>query len=379
MASKVPQTIRCKAAICWGPEEPLTVEEIEVEPPRSSEVRIRILCASLCHTDQSCWKGYLGPLYPRVLGHEGVGVIESVGEGVDGLDEGDLVMPSFVGECGDCRNCSSNKTNLCFRYPVALDGLMPDATARMSVEGKKLYHLFSCSTFAEYTVVNVNYVVRVDPRLEPSHISLLSCGFTTGFGAAWKEAGVDRGSSVAVFGLGGVGIGAVAAAKLLGASKIIGVDLNDKRKEKAEFYGMTDFINPKKNDGKTTVEIIREMTEGVGVDYSIECTGAAAVTSEAFESTVMGRGVTVLLGVTPEQHASVDRTALLYGRTVKGALYGGVKLRSDLLSIIGKCISKEIKLDELITHRVGLDDINRAFELMKDADCLKVVIEISDM
>ncbi|ONK71953.1 uncharacterized protein A4U43_C04F14100 [Asparagus officinalis] len=337
--SREVHTIKCKAAICWGPEEPLTVEEIEVEPPQSSEVRLRLLFASLCHTDVIRRSGFRYPLYPRILGHEGVGVIESVGKGVTDFKEGDIVIPSFIGECGDCENCKSAKTNVCLKYPTNFNGLMADNTSRMSVKGQKLYHLFWCSTFTEFTVVDHNYIVKINPELQLAHASLLSCGFTTGFGTAWKEAKVHRGSSVAVFGLGGVGIGAIIGAKLLGASKIIGVDLNNRKKEKAEFFGMTDFINPKEIENKTCVEMIKEMTGGMGVDYSFECSGAGSVVNEAVEATVMGRGITIMLGGA-EKNASISCLALLGGRTLKGTTFGGIKPRSDLPSIITKCINK---------------------------------------
>ncbi|KAK1303680.1 Alcohol dehydrogenase-like 3 [Acorus calamus] len=270
-------TIICKAAVCWGPDEPFKIEQIQVDPPRLGEVRLKILCSSLCHTDVLRWHGIPQALFPRVLGHEGVGVVESVGDGVTDIKVGDTVIPTFIGECGDCPNCSSGKTNLCRTHPVSFSGLMPDGTSRMSTAGgRSLYHLFSCSTFSEYAVVSAHYVTKVDPGLPQPVASLLSCGFTTGFGAVWREAKVETGSSIAVFGLGGVGIGAVAGAKMMGAGRIIGIDVNDKKREPGEAFGATDFVNPGKIGGRSAVEVIRELTGGLGVDYSFECSGVAA-------------------------------------------------------------------------------------------------------
>ncbi|MQM07752.1 hypothetical protein Taro_040598 [Colocasia esculenta] len=435
MAGKASQIITCKAAVCWGPEEPLKVEEIQVEPPRASELRVRMICASTCHTDILCWNGFpavssgadllpeepvlvfvmegltslvifhgfLQALFPRVMGHEGVGVVESVGEGVTGFKEGDTVIPTVLGECGECPNCVSNKTNLCFKHPVLLHGLMPDGTSRMSVRGQPLYHLINCSTFSEYMVVDASFAVKVPPRLQPEHATLFSCGFATGFGAVWKEAKLEEGSTAAVFGLGGVGMGvrvyahimsicanvpkidespttqwvqAIAAAKSLGAAKIIGVDVKETRREKAVELGMTDFINPKEldGDGKTTPEAIKEMTGGLGVDYSIECSGAAPLVNQAFQATVPGKGVTIVVGASNEVAISINLLELIIGKMLKGSLYGGIKPQTDIPVLFDKCINEGLPLDGLVTHEVGLGDVNHAYELLKLPECLKVLI-----
>ncbi|XP_057770548.1 8-hydroxygeraniol oxidoreductase-like [Salvia miltiorrhiza] len=369
-----PGVITCKAAVAWKQSEPLKVEEIQVEPPKSTEVRIKMLYASMCHTDTTCWKGSLYPMFPRILGHEGVGVIESVGEQVRDLKVGDTVMLLYVGECGRCSNCLSGKTNLCSQFPLTL-GLMADGTSRMSAKGQRIYQMFSCSTWSEYAVVESNYVVKVDPRLPLSHASLLTCGFTTGYGGAWKELKVERGSTVAVLGLGAVGLGAAKASKILGASKIIGIDINDMKRDKAKAFGVTDFVNPKHYD-KPISQLIQEATGGLGVDYCIECTGVPSLLNEAILSIKSGIGELVLIGAPAEEKAELNYFPLLLGRTIKGTTFVGVRIHSDLPKIVEKCINKEINLGDLITHEVSLADVNKGFmEYMKQPDCVKVIIK----
>ncbi|KAK3020308.1 hypothetical protein RJ639_046520 [Escallonia herrerae] len=427
------------AVVCWeaGGGEAVKVEEIEVDRPNWGEVRIQMLFASLCHTDVLCCHGFPVPLFPRVLGHEGVGLyscnalyaphqvgyllgsfldknrlgdicngalfledgkemahidhwisvwcsmVESVGEGVTELREGDIVIPTYLGECRECENCKSGKTNQCQTYPLqAFTGLMQDDTSRMSIRGggQKLYHFLSCSTWSEYTVVSTNYVVKVDPRVSDFPLSsFLSCGFSTGFGAAWKEAKVEKGSSVAVLGLGAVGLGVVEGARLHGAAKIIGIDVNDSKQMKGEAFGMTDFINPRKHSDKKSIpELIKELTGGSGVDYSFECTGVPALVNDALEATkvVCGIGKMIMLGAGTQKSVEIDFVSLLGGRTFKYSVFGGIKVQSDLPIIIRKCINKEIeKLDELLTYEVHLEDIHRAFELLKEPDCIKVLIK----
>ncbi|XVE90394.1 hypothetical protein DITRI_Ditri20bG0074200 [Diplodiscus trichospermus] len=284
MSKDSSQVITCKAIVCWGKEEPLKVEEIQVDPPKSSEVRVKMLCSSVCHTDILSTTGFPRPLFPRVMGHEGVGMVESIGEEVNGLKQGDIVIPTYVAECQTCENCTSGKTNLCLKYPVALNCLMLDGTTRMSIRGQRLYHTFSCATWSEYMVINANYVCKVDPGIALSHASFLSCGYSTGFGAAWKEAKVEEGSNVAVFGLGTVGLGVVEGARIQGASKIIGIDKNPRKKETGLVFGITYFINPEDSD-KSICESVQDLTDGNGVDYSFECTGAAPLLNEAIGST----------------------------------------------------------------------------------------------
>ncbi|KAL1542889.1 8-hydroxygeraniol oxidoreductase [Salvia divinorum] len=367
-----PRAITCKAAVAWKQSEALKVEEVEVDPPNSTQVRIKMLYASMSHTDITCWNGSLFPVYPRILGHEGAGVIESVGEEVKGLKVGDTVMILYVGECGECSNCVSGKTNLCSRYPVTLTD---DGTSRIYAKGQRIYRMFSSSTWSEYAVVESNYVVKVDPRMPLSHACLLTCGFTTGYGGVWKELKFEKGSTVAVLGLGAVGLGAVKASKILGASKIFGIDVNDMKLDMARAFGVTDFVNPK-HSNKPISELIQEATGGLGVDYCIECTGVASLLNEAIASTKMGVGETVLISAPREEKAELNYIPIILGRTLKGTTFGGVKFHSDIPKIVEKCINKEINLGDLITHEVSLADINKGFlEYVKQPDCVKVIIK----
>ncbi|KAJ0079003.1 hypothetical protein Patl1_23711 [Pistacia atlantica] len=372
MSSSNSQVITCKAVVCWGEGEPLKVEDIEVEPPKSDEVRVKMLYASICHTDLLCSKGLPLPLFPRVLGHEGVGVVESVGEEVKEVKEGDVVIPTYIGECKECENCTSGVSNLCLKYPLIINGLMLDGSSRMSIRGQNLYHLFTCSTWSEYMVINAYYVLKLDPSIANfSHVSFLSCGFSTGFGAAWKEFNVENGSSVAVLGLGAV----VNGARMQGAAKIIGVDKNKWKKEKGEVFGMTDFINPSESD-KSVSELIKEITNGMGVDCSFECTGVATLANEALESTKLGKGKAVIIGASNDGSMPIGVLSLLLGRSLKGSIFGGLKTKSDLPIILDKYKNKEFQLDELLTHEVQMEDINKAIEQLKEPDCVKVLIKI---
>ncbi|KAI9081505.1 hypothetical protein K1719_036526 [Acacia pycnantha] len=346
MSTSSSQVITCKGAVCWGIGEGVKVEEIQVDPPKATEVRVKMLCASVCHTDIIATQGYLHANYPQVLGHEGIGVVESKGEEVKNVEVGDVVIPLYISECGECEVCIKGKTNLCMKYPIRLSGLMPDDTSRMSVRA-----------------------------IDAAHGSFISCGFSTGFGAAWKEAMVEQGSSVAVFGLGAVGLGAVSAAKLMGATKIIGIDINEKKREKGEAFGMTDFVNPDKLSDKPLSQQVKELSGEMGVDYSIECTGVPSLLNEAMESTKVGVGKTVAVGVGAES-AQLSYATILHGRTLKGSVFGGIKPISDLPFIAHKCHTKEIPVDELLTHEILLEDISKAFELMRHPDCVKVLLKM---
>ncbi|XP_019179439.1 PREDICTED: alcohol dehydrogenase-like 2 isoform X2 [Ipomoea nil] len=371
--------ITCKAAVAWRSGEALKLEEIQVDPPKAREVRIKMLYASLCGTDILCCNGFPRPLFPRIPGHEGVGIIESVGEEVTSLKEGDTVMPHFIGECGECPNCISGKSNLCFKYPLSFTGLLLDGSSRMSINGgeQRIYHHVSCSTLSEYLVLDENYVVKVDPRLPLHHASFLCCSFTTGYGAALKLADIDHNSTVAVLGLGGVGLGVVEGARELGAAKIIGIDIHDKKEEKGRVFGVTEFINAKKNcEDKRISEMVKEVTGGLGVDYFFECTDVPdLMINQAIEATRKGFGTVILLGAGLQIDWQMNYVPLMMGRTLKGSIYGGVRIRSDLPSIINKCINKEIKLDELSSQEFSLHEANEALEYLKNPDCVKVLIK----
>ncbi|KAK3404613.1 hypothetical protein EUGRSUZ_K00921 [Eucalyptus grandis] len=305
----------------------------------------------------------LQPLYPRVLGHEGVGIVESVGEEVEELKEGDV----------ECENCKSDRTNLCLRYPLSVNGVLPDGTSRMSIRGQALYHLLSCSTWSEYTVSDANYVVKVDPGVALPHASLLSCGFSTGFGAAWMDSKVESGSSVAVIGLGAVELGAIGGARAQGATTIISVDKNGIKKDKGEVFGMTHFINPddhKSSDGtdsKSISEMVKDLTGGAGVDYCFECSGVPNLINQALEATKVGKGKAVVLGAGPTHVLEINFMGLMMGRTLKGTIFGGLKSKTHLPLLVHKSKDEEIPLDELLTHEMKLEDLPTARELLMQA------------
>ncbi|XP_056171043.1 CYP enzymes assisting alcohol dehydrogenase-like [Syzygium oleosum] len=376
------RVMTCRGVVCWGAEEEWRVEEIQVDPPKGSEVRIKMLFASVCHSDILCSQGFPSPLYPRVLGHEGVRIVESVGEEVEELKEGDVVIPAYIGECRECENCNSERTNLCLRYPLSLNGMLPDGTSRMSIRGQTLYHLLSCSTWSEYTVSDANYVVKVDPGVALPHASFLSCGFSTGFGAAWMDSKVESGSSVAVIGLGAVGLGAIGGARAQGATTIIGVDENGMKRDKGEAFGMTHFINPgdhKSSDSadlKSISEMVKELTGGVGVDYCFECTGVPGLINQALEATKVGKGKAVVVGAGLKPLVQINLLYLLMGRTLKGTTFGGLKSKTHLPLLLHKSKNKEIQLDELLTHEMKWEDVPRAHEILKRSDCVKIVIKI---
>ncbi|KAJ8761713.1 hypothetical protein K2173_004489 [Erythroxylum novogranatense] len=369
------QVITCKAAVCWGPEEPLKVEDIQVELPKSSEIRVKMLYASVCSSDILCTKGFPIPIFPRVLGHEGVGVVESVGDEVKEVKEGDMVIPSFIGECRECDNCLSGKTNLCLKYPLILNGLMLDGTSRLSVRGQKLYHSFTCGTWAEYIVIDANYVVKIDPSFHLPFASFISCGYSTGFGSAWKEAKVEKGSSVAVIGLGAVGLGVIEGARIQGATKIIGIDINDRKREKGQAFGMTDFIHSGHESDKPISELVKDLSGGFGVDYCFECTGVPGLVNEALLSAKIGAGKTILVGATEEATVPIIFLPLLCGGTLKGTVFGGLKIKSDLPFIFDKCHNKELHLHELLTHQVSMAEMDKILQLAKQQDCVKILIK----
>ncbi|KAJ9675158.1 hypothetical protein PVL29_024206 [Vitis rotundifolia] len=300
MSGTAGQVIRCKAAVAWEAVKPLVIEEVEVAPPQATEVRLKILYTSLCHTDVYFWeaKGQT-PLFPRIFGHEAGGIVESVGEGVTDLKPGDHVLPIFTGECKDCAHCKSEESNLCNLLRINTDrGVMiHDGKSRFTIKGKPIYHFLGTSTFSEYTVVHVGCVAKINPLAPLDKVCILSCGISTGLGATLNVAKPTKGSTVAVFGLGAVGLAAAEGARIAGASRIIGVDLHSKRFEKAKNFGVTDFVNPKDHE-KSVQEVIVEMTGG-GVDRSLECTGNVNAMISAFECVHDVCGLSILLSHFP--------------------------------------------------------------------------------
>ncbi|KAL1225805.1 Alcohol dehydrogenase-like 2 [Cardamine amara subsp. amara] len=371
--------IRCKAAILRKAGEALVIEEINVDPPQAYEVRIKILCTSLCHTDVTFWKLDSGPLarFPRILGHEAVGVVESIGEHVDGFKQGDVVLPVFQPQCEECKDCKSSKSNWCARYTD--DFLSNTRRYGMSSRfkdssGEVIHHFFFVSSFSQYTVVDIAHLVKISPEIPVDKAALLSCCVSTGIGAVWKVADVEEGSTVAIFGLGAVGLAVAEGARLRGAAKIIGVDLNPDKFEIGKKFGITDFINSALCGEKKISQVINEMTEG-GVDYSFECIGLASIMEEAFNSTRTGSGKTVILGM--EKYAmpiSLGSYDLLRGRSISGTLFGGLKPKLDIPILVDRYLKKELNLDGLITHELSFDEINKAFDLLTEGSSIRCVL-----
>lgn len=378
MSSTAGQIIRCKAAVAWEARKPLVMEEVEVAPPQKMEVRLRILFTALCHTDVYFWEAEgQHPVFPRIFGHEAGGIVESVGEGVTDLQPGDHVLPVFTGECGDCAHCNSEESNMCDLLRINTDRgvMLSDGKSRFSINGKPIYHFVGTSTFSEYTVVHVGCVAKINPLASLDRVCVLSCGISTGLGAALNVAKPPKGSTVAVFGLGAVGLAAAEGARIAGASRIIGVDLNPNRFELAKKFGVTEFVNPADHE-KPVQEVIAEMTNG-GVDRSIECTGNVNAMISAFECAHDGWGVAVLVGV-PHKDAvfKTHPMNLLNERTLKGTFFGNFKPRTHLPSVVERSMNKEIEVDKFITHEVPFTDINRAFDLMLKGEGIRCIIRM---
>ncbi|MBP0604255.1 S-(hydroxymethyl)glutathione dehydrogenase/class III alcohol dehydrogenase [Aeromonas sanarellii] len=369
------QSIKCKAAIAWGPGQPLSIEEVEVMPPQAGEVRVRIVATGVCHTDAFTLSGEDPEgVFPCILGHEGGGIVESVGEGVTSVKVGDHVIPLYTPECGECKFCKSGKTNLCQKIRATQGkGLMPDGTTRFSKDGQPIYHYMGTSTFSEYTVLPEISIAKVDPAAPLEEVCLLGCGVTTGIGAVMNTAKVKEGESVAIFGLGGIGLSAVIGARLAKAGRIIAIDINESKFELARKLGATDCINPNTFD-KPIQEVIVEMTDG-GVDFSFECIGNVKVMRAALECCHKGWGESVIIGVAGAgQEISTRPFQLVTGRVWRGSAFGGVRGRSELPSYVQRYMKGEFRLDDFITHTMPLEQINEAFDLMHEGKSIRTVI-----
>ena len=369
------QSIKCKAAIAWGPGQPLSIEEIEVMPPQAGEVRVRLVATGVCHTDAFTLSGEDPEgVFPCILGHEGGGIVESVGEGVTSVKVGDHVIPLYTPECGECKFCKSGKTNLCQKIRATQGkGLMPDCTTRFSKDGQPIYHYMGTSTFSEYTVLPEISIAKVDPAAPLEEVCLLGCGVTTGIGAVMNTAKVKEGESVAIFGLGGIGLSAVIGARLAKAGRIIAIDINESKFELARKLGATDCINPNDYD-KPIQEVIVELTDG-GVDFSFECIGNVKVMRAALECCHKGWGESVIIGVAGAgQEISTRPFQLVTGRVWRGSAFGGVRGRSELPGYVQRYMQGEFRLDDFITHTMGLEQINEAFELMHQGKSIRTVI-----
>jgi S-(hydroxymethyl)glutathione dehydrogenase/alcohol dehydrogenase len=364
--------IPSRAAICLRPGEPLMVDDISVDPPKDGEVLVEIAATGLCHTDLTALQGSNATcIYPLIPGHEGAGRVVEIGRGVTSLAVGDHVIPLYGPECSACRMCRSGRTNLCWSIKPTRDkGVMPDGTSRFHRRTEILHHFMGTSTFSRYTVLPEIALAKVRKDALLHHVCLFGCGVTTGVGAALGD--VKPGDTVAVFGLGGIGINVVQGARLAGARRVIGIDLHAGRRELATSLGMTDFILAEKD--ARAVEAIRDLTDG-GVDIAFECTGLIAVMRRAFDCCAPAWGCCVLLGVEPAgAELSFPPVGVRYGRQIKGSYFGGVKGRSGLASFVDLYMEGKIAIAPLISHELELADINRGFDMMKNGEALRSVI-----
>lgn len=367
--------MKSRAAVAWQAGKPLTIEEVDVDGPKAGEVMLRMVATGVCHTDAFTLSGDDPEgVFPAILGHEGGAIVEEIGAGVTSVSVGDHVIPLYTPECGKCKFCLSGKTNLCQAIRVTQgQGLMPDRSSRFSCNGKTVFHFMGTSTFSEYTVMPEISVAKINKAAPLDKVCLLGCGITTGIGAVLNTAKVEPGSTVAVFGLGGVGLSVVQGAVLAKASRIIVVDINEDKFAMARMLGATDCINPKKYDAPIQ-DVIVDLTDG-GVDYSFEAIGNTHTMRAALECCHKGWGESTIIGVAGAGQEIVTRPfQLVTGRVWRGSAFGGVKGRSQLPGYVEQYLSGEIKVDEMVTHTMGLEDINRAFELMHSGESIRSVV-----
>ena len=367
--------MKSRAAVAFAAGKPLEIVEIDVAPPKAGEVLVKITHTGVCHTDAFTLSGEDPEgIFPAVLGHEGGGIVVEVGEGVTTLQPGDHVIPLFTAECGKCKFCLSGKTNLCQAVRATQGkGLMPDGTTRFSYQGQPIYHYMGTSTFSEYTVVPEISLAKIDTQAPLDKVCLLGCGVTTGIGAVHNTAKVEAGATVAVFGLGGIGLAVIQGAVQAKASRIIAVDINPDKFALAREMGATDCVNPKDHD-QPIQDVIVAMTDG-GVDYSFECIGNVDVMRAALECCHKGWGESIIIGVAGAGKEIRTRPfQLVTGRVWRGSAFGGVKGRSQLPGMVQQAMRGEIRLDPFITHRLPLEQINEAFDLMHEGKSIRTVI-----
>src|SRR6266513_824106 len=367
--------MKTKAAIAWTAGAPLTIEEVDLEGPRAGEVLIEVKATGICHTDYYTLSG-ADPegLFPAILGHEGAGVVVDIGPGVTSLKKGDHVIPLYVPECRECEYCVSDKTNLCQAIRITQgQGVMPDGSSRFSLGGKKLFHYMGTSTFSNYTVVPEISLAKIREDAPFDKVCYIGCGVTTGIGAVINTAKVEPGANVVVFGLGGIGLNVIQGARLAGAGMIVGVDINPARKTLAAKFGMTHFVNPKEVEGDLVPYLV-DLTKG-GADYSFECIGNVQTMRQALECCHRDWGVSVIIGVAASgQEISTRPFQLVTGRVWKGTAFGGARGRTDVPKIVDWYMEKKINIDDLITHTLTLDEINKGFDLMHAGESIRSVV-----
>jgi len=367
--------MKTRAAVGYAPGKPLEVQTVDLDGPRAGEVLVEIKATGVCHTDEFTRSG-ADPegLFPVIFGHEGAGIVVDVGAGVTSVKKGDHVIPLYTPECRQCKSCLSRKTNLCTAIRATQGkGVMPDGSSRFSIGGEKIHHYMGCSTFSNFTVLPEIAAAKIREDAPFEKVCYIGCGVTTGIGAVINTAKVEPGANVVVFGLGGIGLNVVQGARLAGANRIIGVDLNPKRKALGEKFGLTHFVNPKDAGGDLVAHLV-DLTGG-GADYSFECIGNVDVMRQALECCHRGWGVSVIIGVAGAgQEIKTRPFQLVTGRVWKGTAFGGARGRTDVPRIVDWYMEKKINIDDLITHVMPLKDINKSFDLMHAGESIRAVV-----
>jgi S-(hydroxymethyl)glutathione dehydrogenase / alcohol dehydrogenase len=366
--------MKTRAAVAFEAKKPLEIVELDLEGPKAGEVLVEIMATGICHTDAYTLDGLDSEgIFPSILGHEGAGIVREVGAGVTSVKPGDHVIPLYTPECRQCKSCLSGKTNLCTAIRATQGkGLMPDGTSRFSYKGQTIYHYMGCSTFSNFTVLPEIAVAKIRTDAPFDKACYVGCGVTTGVGAVTNTARVQVGDNVVVFGLGGIGLNVLQGARMAGADKIIGVDINDSKKEWGEKFGMTHFVNPKNT--KDVVAHIVELTDG-GADYSFDCTGNTDVMRQALECCHRGWGTSIIIGVAEAgKEISTRPFQLVTGRNWRGTAFGGAKGRTDVPKIVDWYMNGKIQIDPMITHVMKLEKINDAFDLMHSGESIRSVV-----
>ena len=367
--------MKTRAAVAYRAGQPLVVETVDLDGPKAGEVLVEIRASGVCHTDEFTRSG-ADPegLFPVIFGHEGAGVVVDVGPGVTSLRNGDHVIPLYTPECRQCKSCLSHKTNLCTAIRTTQgQGVMPDGTSRFSIGGEKIHHYMGCSTFSNYTVLPEIALAKIREDAPFDKVCYIGCGVTTGIGAVINTAKVEPGANVVVFGLGGIGLNVIQGARIAGADKIVGVDINPGRKALAEKFGLTHFVNPKEVEGDLVAYLVA-LTDG-GADYSFECVGNVDLMRQALECCHRGWGVSVIIGVAGSgQEIKTRPFQLVTGRVWKGTAFGGARGRTDVPKIVDWYMNGKINIDDLITHVMPVGEINRAFDLMHSGESIRSVV-----
>jgi S-(hydroxymethyl)glutathione dehydrogenase/alcohol dehydrogenase len=368
--------MKTRAAVAWESKKPLAIETIDVDGPKAGEVLVEIMATGVCHTDAYTLDGFDSEgKFPAILGHEGAGIVREIGAGVTSVKPGDHVIPLYTPECRGCKTCLSQRSNLCTSIRATQgQGLMPDKTSRFSMGGKEVFHYMGCSTFSNFTVLPEIAIAKVREDAPFDKICYIGCGVTTGIGAVIYTAKVRPGSNVVVFGLGGIGLNVIQGARMVGADKIIGVDLNPAKVAMAKKFGMTHFINPDEVGRDKVVQAIVDLTDG-GADYSFECIGNVQTMRQALECCHRGWGESIIIGVAPSgTEISTRPFQLVTGRVWKGSAFGGARGRTDVPKIVDWYMDGKINIDDLITHTMPLDKINDAFDLMHAGKSIRSVV-----